>query len=120
MAGPWEDFAPQQQSGPWDEYAVKKDPKVGKPEELSFAERYIAPLIDKTGLGDVAGGNVRGSAVGRLAMGAAAPGVAVAQLAANALSPLDNSLASRVNQGISDTEKQYQDARAQAGSTGFD
>jgi hypothetical protein len=120
MAGPWEDFAPQQQSGPWDEYAVKKDPKVGKPEELSFAERYIAPLIDKTGLGDVAGGNVRGSAVGRLAMGAAAPGVAVAQLAANALSPLDNSLASRVNQGISHTEKQYQDARAQAGSTGFD
>lgn len=91
------------------------DPKIGQPEELTFAEKYLAPLLEKTGLGDAAGGNVRGSAVGRLAMGAADPGVAIAQLAANAVGAGDS-----VNKGIKATEDQYQAARKEAGSSGFD
>jgi hypothetical protein len=121
VSGPWEDFAPQvqaQSDGPWADFAkpaVKRDPKIGQPEELSFAEKYLAPVLDKLGVGDVAGGNVRGSAVGRLAMGAADPGAALVQLGANAIGQGDG-----VNKAIQSTEQQYQDARKAAGSEGFD
>lgn len=107
----------------------KADPKIGKPEELTFAEKYIAPVLDKLGsavqsdrgtVGAVArtvlnDGNARGGIVGRTAMGAADPGVAMAQLAANATGQGD-----AVNKGIQEGEQQYQAARAEAGSTGFD
>jgi len=103
--------------------------KVPVNTELTWAEKNIAPLLP-----DFLQGNLRGSAVGRVMQGAADPGVGIAQLAANAISPLlpkentlsslvtgkDNSLASRVNQSIADTEAKYQAARADAGSTGFD
>lgn len=61
------------------------------------------------------GGNMRGSAVGRVMQGMADPGAAVAQLTANATGQGD-----AVNQRIADVEKQYQAARGDAGSTGFD
>lgn len=109
--------------------APKADPQIGQPEELSFAEKYIAPILDKLGgaaqrdtgaIGAVSravlnNGNARGSEVGRLAMGAADPGFAIAQIVANATGNGD-----AVNKGITDTEKKYQAARAEAGSTGFD
>lgn len=62
------------------------------------------------------GGNMRGSAVGRLMQGMADPGAALAQLTANAT----GSNADAVNKRIADVEQQYQAAREQAGSTGFD
>jgi hypothetical protein len=112
-----------------DDEPKKADPKIGRPEELTFAEKYLAPLLDKMGsaaqsapgmVGDVSrtvlnDGNARGGAVGRLAMGAADPGVAIAQMGANAIWQGD-----AVNKGIQATEQQYQDARKQAGSEGFD
>lgn len=85
---------------------------LGPPVELSALERFAASLPDW-----MAGpsGGVRGSAVGRLAMGAADPGVAAFQLAANAVGAGD-----RVNKAISETEAKYQAARAAAGSEGYD
>lgn len=93
----------------------KADPKIGRPEELSWAEKNLAPILEKFGVDKVAGGNVRGSAVGRAAMGAADPGVAVAQLAANAMGQGEG-----INKRIQEVEGQYQDARKAAGSEGFD
>lgn len=112
-----DDEEPQKQGGfrILDDPVTAADPKIGQPEELSFAERHLAPLLEKLGIGDVAGGNVRGSAVGRAAMGAADPGVALFQAAANATGSGES-----VNRSIANTEKQYQAARAEAGSTGFD
>lgn len=83
--------------------------------ELTWAEKTIAPILERIGLNRIDGGNFRGSVAGRAMMGAADPGVAIAQLAANAVGQGDV-----VNKGIADTEKQYQAARAAAGSTGFD
>lgn len=87
--------------------------------EMTWAEKTIAPLLEKYGIANVLnridGGNTRGSAAGRMMMGAAGPGVAIAQLAANAVGQGDT-----VNRGIQDTEKQYQAARGAQGSTGFD
>lgn len=82
--------------------------------ELTWAEKNLANLLPKF-LGNLAGGNIRGSAAGRLAMGAADPGVAIAQIAANLAGKGD-----AVNNSIADTEKQYQSARNSAGSDGFD
>jgi hypothetical protein len=122
VSGPWEDFGGSE--GPWADFApAKADPKIGKPEELTFAEKYIAPVLDKvagsdTSLGralSMGGGNLRGSAAGRVMMGAADPGVAIAQVAANAVGAGD-----AVNQRIQEVEGQYQGARRAAGSEGFD
>lgn len=118
MSGPWEDFGAQATAqGPWSDFAPQKqaDPQLGSPQELTFAERYVAPALEKLGIGDIAGGNVRGSAVGRVAQGAADPGVALVQLGANAIGQGDS-----VNKAIQDEERKYQAARAEAGSTGFD
>jgi len=85
---------------------------LGAPEELTALERFAAKFPDW-----MAGpsGGVRGSAVGRLAMGAADPGVALVQLGANAIGQGD-----AVNRRVAEVEKQYQDARGAAGSEGFD
>lgn len=85
---------------------------IGPPEELTGIERFAASLPDW-----MAGpsGGVRGSAIGRLAMGAADPGVALVQLGANAIGAGD-----AVNRRVADVEKQYQEARGAAGSEGFD
>lgn len=83
--------------------------EIGPPEELTPAEAWAARLPNWLT------GNMRGSAVGRLMMGAADPGVAIAQLAANAVGAGD-----AVNKGIADTEAKYQAARKEAGSEGFD
>lgn len=85
---------------------------IGAPEEPTALEKFAASLPDW-----MAGpsGGVRGSAVGRLAMGAADPGVAAVQLAANLVGAGD-----AVNKGIADTEAKYQAARKAAGSEGFD
>ena len=61
------------------------------------------------------GGNMRGSAVGRVMQGMADPGAAAVQIGANLVGQGDP-----VNQRIADVEKQYQSARGEAGSTGFD
>lgn len=62
------------------------------------------------------GGNMRGSAVGRTMQGMADPGAALVQLGANVTGIGDDA----VNQRISDVERQYQSARNEAGSEGFD
>ena len=62
------------------------------------------------------GGNMRGSAVGRTMQGMADPGAALAQMSAN----VTGIGADAVNQRIADVEKQYQAARKDAGSEGFD
>lgn len=88
---------------------------IGQPEELTFGEKFAQRFLPDW-LGDVGGaGGVRGSAVGRLAMGAADPGVAAFQLAANAVGAGD-----AVNKSIAETEAKYQAARKDAGSEGFD
>ena len=112
----------------FDQPAKKADPKIGNPEDLTFAEKYLAPVLDKLGtaaqnapvIGDSArvilnNGNARGGAVGRVAMGAADPGIALVQAAAN-LTPAGDA----VNKSIQQTEQQYQAARKEAGSEGFD
>lgn len=58
---------------------------------------------------------VRGSAVGRVAMGMADPGVAAVQLGANLIGQGDP-----INEGIQNTEQKYQTAREGYGSEGFD
>lgn len=83
--------------------------EIGPPEELTPAEAWAARLPNWLT------GNMRGSAVGRLMMGAADPGVAIAQLAANAVGA-----GGAVNKAIADTEAKYQEARREAGSEGFD
>jgi hypothetical protein len=107
---------------------AKADPKIGKPEELTFAEKYLAPVLDAIGnaaaqdtgpLGALSrllgnNGNARGGVVGRAAMGAADPGVAIAQVAANAVGQGD-----AANQRIADVEKQYQASRG-ADANSFD
>lgn len=104
---------------------------LGAPEELTFAEKYIAPILDSLGtavqrapgpVGDIArtvlnNGNARGGVAGRVAQGMADPGVAIAQIGANAL-PGDTG--AQVNRRIAEQEAQYQDARKSAGSEGFD
>lgn len=114
--GPWEDFAPAK-AGPWEDFAQAPARGIGQPEELTFGEKAVGmlPQALQDALSSVAGGNLRGSAVGRVAMGAADPGVAIAQLAANAVGAGDS-----VNRGISETEAKYQAARKEAGSEGFD
>lgn len=130
MSGPWEDFAPQAE-GPWADFAPapQQDPKIGQPEELSFTEKYLAPVLDRAGeavagdpgmVGAAArlfgvGGDARGSTIGRLAKGASDPGVAAVQLGANVVGTGDP-----VNKAIAEREKQYQEARARSGSEGFD
>ena len=121
MAMPWEEYAGGMAAatagGPWEEFAPapaqQAAPKpLGAPEELTWAERFAAKFPDWMA---GTGGGIRGSAVGRLAMGAADPGVAAFQIAANALGQGD-----AVNKSIADTEAKYQAARAAEGSTGFD
>lgn len=93
------------------------DPKIGQPQELTFAERHIAPVLEKLGFIEGARnvGVSRGGAVGRVAMGMADPGVAIAQVAANAVGAGD-----AVNSRIKDVEDQYQAERKAVGSEGFD
>lgn len=117
MANPFDRF--DAGGNPFDQFdapAVKADPKIGQPEELTFAEKYIAPLLERAGVSEqgMAGklGVSRGGAVGRLAMGAADPGVAVAQLAANAVGQGEG-----VNKRIQEVEQQYQSARGGSAGT---
>ncbi len=114
MSGPWEDFGGSKAPAPWEDFAPTGGPAkaLGAPEELTGLERFAASLPDWMA---GTGGGVRGSAVGRLAMGAADPGVAIVQAAANLVGAGDT-----VNKGIRDTEAKYQAARAAEGSTGFD
>lgn len=115
----FDDLIPGNKGLSFDDLVPKKDPKIGQPEELSFAEKYLAPVLEKIGVGDqgMAGklGVSRGGAVGRVAMGLADPGVAVVQMGANAIGQGD-----AVNKRIQDVEGQYQEARKGAGSEGFD
>lgn len=100
----------------------KKDPQIGKPQELTFAEKYLAPVLEKMGqvaspaTGGLEGAGIsRGGWAGRLAKGASDPGVAIAQLAANAVGQGDPA-----NKWIAEKEAEYQAARKAAGSEGFD
>lgn len=106
------------------------DPKIGQPEELTWAEKLAQRFLPDA-LGDVAGGNMRGSGVGRVMMGAADPGVAAVQMGANLASKAAegspwaqafgiDKWGEKVNRGIQGTEGQYQAARKEAGSEGFD
>ena len=109
MANPFDKFDSSTGGNPFDKFDAA--PKaIGAPEELTTLERIAASLPDWMA---GSGGGVRGSAVGRLAMGAADPGVAAVQLAANAVGMGDS-----VNKRISEVEGQYQGARAAEGSTG--
>lgn len=112
MSGPWEDFASS--SGPWADFKQTAKPLDQQPIETpSRFEQFLASLPDSMA------GNLRGSAVGRLMQGAADPGVALVQGAANLL-PNSTGIPQSVNKRIADEEKQYQGARASAGSDGFD
>ena len=105
-------------SGPRDLLADAEPKKIDStPEELTFGEKAVSMLPDfvQNALGNVAGGNIRGSAVGRVAMGMADPGVALTQIAANAAGQ-----GRTVNDVIKRAEERYQTARAGKGSTGFD
>ncbi|HXS53301.1 MAG TPA: hypothetical protein VN782_12270 [Usitatibacter sp.] len=117
----------------FDAPAQTANPKIGQPQDLTFAERYIAPVLDAVGnavasdtgtVGAVArflgnSGNMRGGAAGRFFQGAADPGTAIAQAAANLL-PDSTGIPQSVNRVVTANERDYQAARAAAGSTGFD
>lgn len=112
--GMFDDLVPQK--GAFDDLIPAK--KIDStPEELSFGEKAVSMLPDsvKNALGGFMDGNVRGSAMGRMAMGAADPGVALVQLGANAIGQ-----GRPVNDVIKRAEERYQAARAAQGSTGFD
>lgn len=130
--GMFDDLIPGQKaqgSGMFDDLIPKADPQIGNPQELTFAEKYIAPLLDKAGTalqsipGDVGAaaravlnnGNLRGSALGGAMQGAADPGVAIAQIVGN-LAGQGNA----VNQAVRDKEAEYQQARKEDGRSGFD
>lgn len=131
MSGPWEDFGGGSAPGPWDDFGprVKQDPRIGQPEDLTFAEKYLAPLLDKAGTalqGDpgvigsasravLNNGNLRGSALGGAMQGAADPGIAIAQIAGNVVGDGE-----ATNQAVRDKEAEYQAARKQDGRSGFD
>ena len=100
--------APEQPQGP-------RFDAIEQPTALDdFLVRFGNTTIGRQ-LSGAFGGNMRGSAVGRVMQGMADPGAALVQLGANATGQDDG-----VNQRIADVEKQYQAARADAGSTGFD
>lgn len=144
MANYFDQFDQQQPQGNYfDQFDApthpeqQANPQIGNPQDLTFAEKYVAPALEKLGVGDIAGGNLRGSAVGGAFQGAADPGVAIVQTAANLVSPIaeaispsanlsslvtgqDNSIAGRVNRAVSNEEQQYQQARASAGRSGVD
>lgn len=123
MANPFDRFDSASSGNPFDQFdapapapAPKADPKIGQPEELTFAEKYLAPVLEKVGLGEqgAAGklGVSRSGAVGRAAMGAADPGMAVVQIAANAVGKGDV-----VNKRIQEVERQYQAGRGEDADT---
>jgi len=85
--------------------------KIDTSEPPTWLENQIAKFAPSSAVLP----NVRGSAIGRLAMGAADPGTAIVQLAANAIGQGE-----AVNKGIQEREQEYQQARTDAGSTGFD
>jgi hypothetical protein len=118
--GAFDDLIPQSQSGTqgggtFDDLipSHKADPKIGRPEELTFAEKHIAPLLELAGLR----GATKGGVVGRTLKGASDPAVAAAQMVANVL---PGEAGASVNKWVSDQEKQYQADRAIEGSTGVD
>src|SRR5687767_2342002 len=117
MSNPYDQF----DANPYDQFDKKADPKIGRPEELSFAEKWLAPALERfsetvPGSALRAGnGNLRGSAIGGAMMGAADPGVAAVQMAANAIGHGD-----AANKRIQEVEGQYQDARKGAGRDGID
>lgn len=102
----WDD-APQQQAN---FNAVEKPTAFD-----DFLVKFGNTAIGKQ-LSGAFGGNMRGSAVGRTMQGMADPGAALVQIGAN----VTGIGADAVNQRISDVEKQYQTARNEAGSEGFD
>src|SRR5574343_1671189 len=102
----WDD-APQQQAN---FNAVEKPTAFD-----DFLVKFVNTAIGKQ-LSGAFGGNMRGSAVGRTMQGMADPGAALVQMGAN----VTGLGADAVNQRISDVEKQYQTARNEAGSEGFD
>lgn len=85
--------------------------RLGPPQEPTFAEKYVAPLLERV----LPSSDVRGSAVGRWAMGAADPVVGTVQTAAHMIPGVDSSA---VDKRISDVEKSYQAARG--GDAGTD
>lgn len=78
--------------------------KVGKPQEMSWLEGLAAK-----------GGNIQGSAPGRLIQGLADPPIGLMQIAGNAMG-----LGDSVNRRVGALEKGYQEQRGMAGSEGFD
>jgi hypothetical protein len=96
-----------------DEEATRADPKIGQPEELTFAEKHIAPLLELAGLR----GATKGGAVGRVLKGASDPAVAAAQMVANVL---PGEAGASVNKWVADQERGYQADRAIEGSEGVD
>lgn len=93
----------------WDEPSAPKP--IGAPQPLTFAEKYVAPLLES-----VVGSNPQGSPTGRFIQGAADPMLGLTQMAAHAIP----GAGAAYDQKISDLEKQYQGQRAIAGSTGID
>jgi hypothetical protein len=129
MAFILEDDPQQQPQGRFVLEDAQKDPRIGRPEELSFSEKYLAPMLDKLGsavqsdTGPVGAaarlvlndGNARGAVAGRLFQGAADPGTAIAQMVAHA-----TGYGPELDAKVAEREREYQAARAEAGSTGFD
>jgi hypothetical protein len=91
----------------------KADPKIGQPEELTFAEKHVAPLLEALGFT----ASTKGGKIGGILRGAADPSVAAVQMVANAL-PGD--AGKNVNAWHDDMEREYQAARVIEGRDGFD
>jgi len=113
MAGPWDDFKQSSADGPWSEF----QPQPAAPVRLNAIEAPTAFetwLAKRTSGNDV--GNLRGTAIGRVAQGLADPGAAIVQMGANLIPGAGEA----VNKRIAEVESQYQSERARQGSTGFD
>lgn len=92
---------------------VKADPKIGRPEEMSWYERLAA------GMPNWMAGDMRSSAPGRVMQGMADPVIGGVQLAANLL-PDSTGIPQKANNWYSEWARQFEEARKARGERGAD
>jgi hypothetical protein len=114
--GMFDDLIPQGSQGAFDDLvpAKRADPKIGQPEELTFAEKLVSGVKLPSWLE-----HMRGTAPARVIQGLADPAIGAMQMAANAL-PDSTGIPQAVNKRVADLGRDYKSERALAGSEGAD
>jgi hypothetical protein len=113
--GMFDDLIPGQGGGFDDPVPAKRaDPKIGQPEELTFAEKLVSGVKLPAWIE-----NLRGTAPVRALQGAADPMIGAMQTVANVL-PDSTGIPQAVNKKVADLERDYQSQRKARGSEGTD